>query len=182
MGGALTIRPASLDDAGPIAAIYAPYVADSAITFEVDAPSAVDMASRMAQILPHFPYLVAEQDGAVIGYAYATKLYERAAYRWAAETTVYLSRDGRRGQGIGTALYRQLIESLRDQGFLAAVGKITLPNAASVRLHEKLGFRASGVLARIGFKQGRWHDVGIYQLDLADHPAEPAETRPFRSA
>lgn len=182
MGDTLTIRPASLDDAGPIAAIYAPYVADSAITFEVDAPSAAEMASRMAQILPHYPYLVAERDGAVIGYAYATKLYERAAYRWAAEATVYLSRDGLQRQGIGTALYQRLIASLRDQGFLAAVGKITLPNAASVRLHEKLGFRASGVLTRIGFKQGRWHDVGLYQLDLADHPSEPDETRPFRPA
>lgn len=181
MGDALRIRPATIADAGPIAAIYAPYVADSAITFEVDIPSVEDMAGRIARILPHYPYWVAERDEAIVGYAYATKLYERAAYRWAVETTVYLALDAK-GRGVGGALYRRLIDGLRDQGFLTAVGKITLPNAASVRLHEKLGFRASGVFERVGFKQGRWHDVGIYQLDLADHPVDPPETRPFLPA
>lgn len=181
MGAPLTIRAALPADAEAIAAIYAHYVLTGPITFEVDPPSAADMARRIADILPHHPYLVAERDGAVAGYAYATRLYERAAYRWAVEATVYIAPDSHR-RGIGAALYRALIASLAEQGFRTVIGKITLPNPASVRLHESLGFVRSGVLSRIGFKQDSWHDVGIYQLDLGGHPVPPPEPRPFLSA
>lgn len=179
MGDALTVRPATPADAAGIAAIYATYIRDSAITFEVDVLSADEMAARMAKVLPRYPYLVAEEAGRIVGYAYATALYDRAAYRWAAEGTVYVDRDAH-GRGIGGTLYRRLIEQLRDQGFKTVLGKITLPNPASTGLHEKLGFTCAGVLAKVGYKLGAWYDVGIYQLDLADRPAEPEETAPIR--
>ena len=178
MGGALTVRPATRDDAAALAAIYAHYVRDSVITFEVEPPDSDEMARRIDLVLPHYPYLVAETNGALIGYAYAGKLYERAAYRWTAEATVYVAPDRHR-QGAGRALYRALIDALRAQGFQSVVGKITLPNPASVMLHGAFGFVLCGTLARIGHKHGGWHDVGIYQLDLGPRPDDPAEPRPF---
>ena len=132
----------------------------------------------MGHVLPRYPFLVAEKDGRIAGYAYAGKLYERAAYRWAAETTVYVAHDRHR-QGIGQTLYSVLIASLAAQGFQTAIGKITLPNHASVALHEMFGFVRGGVLAKVGYKQGGWHDVGIYQLELGTRPRRPEEPRPF---
>lgn len=178
MGETLTIRPATRGDAAGIAAIYAHYVRNSVITFEVDPPDAQEMAARIDQILPRYPFLAAERDGRLIGYAYAGKLYERAAYRWSAEATVYVAHDHHR-QGIGRELYRMLIASLGEQGFKAVFGKITLPNPASVLLHESFGFVRCGVLAKVDFKQGGWHDVGLYQLELGSRPVQPQETRPF---
>lgn len=178
MGGALKIRSATRDDAAALAAIYAHYVRDSVITFEVDPPDSSEMARRIDLALPHYPYLVAETNGELAGYAYAGRLYERAAYRWTAEATVYVAQDRHR-QGIGRALYRALIDALDAQGFQSVVGKITLPNPASVVLHEAFGFVLRGTLARIGHKHGGWHDVGIYQLDFGPRPDDPAEPRPF---
>ena len=178
MGGTLKIRPATLADAGAIAAIYAHYVVNSAITFELDPPGAAEMAARIAHILPHHPFLVAEQERRLLGYAYAAKLYERAAYRWATEATVYVA-PGRHRQGIGSRLYRPLIAALGEQGFQAVIGKITLPNPASVALHEHFGFVRCGVFGKVGYKNGAWHDVGLYQLDFGTRPAEPRELRPF---
>jgi len=178
MGYTLKVRPAARADAAAIAAIYAHYVRNSMISFEVDPPDAEELAARMDHILPHYPFLVAEQDGIVAGYAYAARLYERAAYRWAAEATVYVAH-GQHRQGIGAALYRTLIAALGEQGFQAVVGKITLPNAASVRLHESFGFVRCGILSKVGYKMGSWYDVGLYQLDLGTRPARPLETRPF---
>ena len=178
MGGTLTVRPATRDDAAALAAIYAHYVRDSVITFEVEPPDSAEMARRIDLILPHYPYLVAATNGALTGYAYASRLYERAAYRWTAEATVYVAQDSHR-QGIGRALYRALIDTLDAQGFQSVVGKITLPNPASVMLHEAFGFVRAGTLARIGHKHGGWHDVGLYQLDFGTRPDDPAEPRPF---
>lgn len=178
MVGALTIRPATRGDAAAIATIYAHYVRHSVISFETDPPDAQEMAARIDHILPRHPFLAAERAGALVGYAYASKLYERLAYRWSAETTVYVAPDHHR-QGIGRELYRMLIASLGEQGFQAVFGKITLPNPASVRLHESFGFVRCGVLAKVGFKNGGWHDVGLYQLELGSRPANPRETRPF---
>lgn len=179
MGDALTIRAATPADVEAIARIYAAYVRDSAITFEVDAPSAEEMAARMAKVLPRYPYLIAEDAGRTVGYAYATALYDRAAYRWACEGTVYVERAAH-GRGIGGGLYRALIDRLREQGFQTVFGKITLPNPASTGLHERLGFTSAGILARVGYKLGQWYDVGIYQLELGPRPAEPEETVPIR--
>lgn len=178
MGAALIVRPAVGADAGAIAAIYAHYVEHSAVTFELTPPDAAAILSRMNHILPRYPFFVAEHDGLVAGYAYAGALYERAAYRWATETTVYAV-PGRQRQGIGQALYAMLIATLGQQGFQTAIGKITLPNPASVALHERFGFVRSGVLGRVGYKLGRWHDVGIYQLELGNRPDRPEEPRPF---
>jgi len=178
MGGALTIRPATRGDAAAIAVIYAHYVLNSAVTFEVNPPDSAEMAARIQHILPRYPFLVAERGRRLIGYAYAGKLYERAAYRWATEATVYVDHRQHR-QKIGTALYRTLIAALNEQGFQAVVGKITLPNRASVSLHEAFGFVRSGILAKVGFKNGGWHDVGLYQLDFGSRPAKPEEPRPF---
>lgn len=180
MGSALTIRPATRGDAAAIAAIYAYYVLNSPVTFEIDPPDSAEMAKRIDHILPRYPFLVAERAGELVGYAYAGKLYERAAYRWTTEATVYVDHRQHR-QKIGATLYRTLIAALNDQGFQAVVGKITLPNSGSVSLHEAFGFVRSGVLAKVGFKHGGWHDVGLYQLDFGSRPAVPAEPRPFTS-
>lgn len=178
MGDTLIIRPASRADAAAIASIYAHYVRNGVISFELDPPDVQEMAARIDLILPHYPFLAAERDGVLIGYAYAGKLYERPAYRWSAEATVYVAHDQHR-QGIGRALYTTLISALKEQGFQTIIGKITLPNPASVTLHEMFGFVPSGVLAKVGFKHGEWHDVGLYQLDLGSRPANPEETRSF---
>jgi phosphinothricin acetyltransferase len=178
MGGALTIRPVTHGDAAAIAAIYAHYVRTSAVTFEVEPPDRREIEGRISHILPHYPFIGAERDGTLVGYAYAGKLYERAAYRWTVEATVYVAHDRHR-QGIGRELYRTLLAALGEQGFEAVVGKITLPNPASVSFHESFGFIRCGVFAKVGFKHGTWHDVGLYQLDLGTRPTTPRETRPF---
>lgn len=178
MGDTLTVRPATRDDAGAVAAIYAHYVTNSVITFETEPPGVPETAARIDRILPRYPFLVAERQNQIVGYAYADKLYDRAAYRWAVEATVYVAQGGHR-RGAGRELYRTLIPTLGMQGFQSVVGKITLPNPASVALHEAFGFIRAGVLAKVGFKLGGWHDVGLYQLDLAMRPSLPRETRPF---
>jgi len=180
MGDPLSIRRATDADADAIAGIYAHYVRDGAITFEIDPPDGAEMAARMARIRPHYPFLAAEYDGSVVGYAYSDKLYERAAYRWATESTVYVAPSHQK-RGIGIALYRTLIAALVDQGFQTVIAKITLPNPASVALHERLGFVRNGILAQVGFKQDSWHDVGLYQRELGPRSDHPPETRPFES-
>jgi phosphinothricin acetyltransferase len=169
------IRMATPADAEAVLAIYAPVVRTSAITFEYDVPSAEEIAARVRTITSRFPWLVLERDGAVAGYAYATTWRTRAAYQWAAETTVYV-REGCHRRGVGRALYRSLLACLRLQGFRLAIGGITLPNAASVALHEAMGFRAAGVHRACGWKLGAWHDVGFWEVVLA--PDDGGEPRP----
>jgi phosphinothricin acetyltransferase len=169
------IRPATQDDAAAIAAIYAPFVIDTPITFEINPPTPAEIAKRMAAGDGLYPWLVADSDGTIAGYAYATRFRDRPAYRFAVETTVYV--DPRfHGSGVGSALYEKLIEILHAHGFAQAIAGITLPNPASVRLHEKAGFQPAGAYRRIGFKLGSWHDVGIWQrpiVVLGDQPDEP---------
>jgi L-amino acid N-acyltransferase YncA len=177
-----TIRDADPDrDAGACAAIYAPSVEGSVISFEERAPDAAEIAARIAAISTTHPWLVAEAGGEVVGYAYACRHRERAAYRWAADVSVYVAA-GQRGQGHGRSLYEALFERLRAQRFQVACAGITLPNEASVGLHERLGFVAVGVIRRIGWKQGAWRDVGWWQLELvpaaADPPLEPLSPEP----
>ena len=171
------VRPARPGDADAIAAIYAPYVDETAITFELDAPDGAAMAARIAAISPRFPYLVAERDGAILGYAYADLFRTRAAYRWALETTVYVDRRRPR-EGIGRALYADLLAALTRSGFVTALGVIALPNRPSVALHEAMGFVHTGTETGVGFKFGQWHDVGVWQRDLAPRSATPAEPSP----
>jgi len=170
------LRPATPEDAAEVAAIYAHYVAGSVITFEIDPPSADEMRRRIEAGAGHYPWLVAPRDdGSIAGYAYACPFRARAAYRFAVETSVYLAPDAA-GHGLGTALYRPLLATLEAQGFTQAIAAIALPNPASVRLHERLGFTHAGTYARVGYKLGRWLDVGLWQRPLAsagDTPAEP---------
>lgn len=172
------IRLARAADAAAIAAVYRPYVTGTVISFETEPPDAGEMARRMAA-LPLLPWLVAERDASVVGYAYASAHRTRAAYRWGADVSVYLD-ERERGRGTGRALYAQLFDLLRDLGYVAAYAGITLPNPASVGLHESIGFRPVGVYRNVGYKSGRWHDVGWWQLALVDPPpTDPAEPRPW---
>ncbi len=163
-------------DAAACAAIYAPHVEGSAVSFEERAPGAEEMAVRIERYGASHAWLVADQEGQVVGYAYATAFNQRPAYRWSASVSVYIAAEFR-GRGIGRALYEALLERLRKHGFHMACAGITLPNEASVALHEGLGFEPVGVNRRIGWKQGAWRDVGWWQLELAPagegHPPEP---------
>lgn len=169
----LTIRDADPDrDAAACAAIYAPHVEGSAVSFEERAPDAAELAARIERYGTSHAWLVAEREGEVVGYTYATAFNERPAYRWSTYVSVYVAA-GARGQGIGRALYAELFERLRERGFRMACAGITLPNEASVALHESLGFEPVGVNREIGWKDGAWRDVGWWQLELAPAGEEP---------
>jgi L-amino acid N-acyltransferase YncA len=166
-------------DAPAVADIYAEYVRDTAITFESVPPTPAEFAARIERIQKTHPWLVAEEDadGRVVGFAYGCPHRERAAYRWAADVSIYLEPASHR-RGIGKALYATLFDMLRAQGLLIACAGITLPNDASVALHESFGFVPVGVYRQIGYKSGAWRDVGWWQLELAarrdgDPPPEP---------
>lgn len=173
----VTIRDADPErDAAFCAAIYAPHVETGATSFEETAPGPEEIAARIARISATHPWLVAVDGEGVLGYAYACRHRERPAYRWAADVSVYVA-DSKRGLGIGSDLYGELLARLRGQGFRVACAGITLPNEASVAFHERLGFIAAGVFRNIGWKAGAWRDVGWWQLDLGSAgdgpPAEP---------
>jgi L-amino acid N-acyltransferase YncA len=170
------VRLAHIRDAGPIAAIYAPIVATSATSFEVEPPSPEIMAERIAHTLPTYPWLVSEDAGAVVGYAYASQHRARAAYQWSVDVSVYIH-EGSRGQGIGRALYSALFALLRAQGFANAYAGITLPNPGSVALHEAMGMTAIGVYRHVGYKLGAWHDVGWWAGALQSLPEPPSAPR-----
>ncbi|HEY6100775.1 MAG TPA: arsinothricin resistance N-acetyltransferase ArsN1 family B [Anaeromyxobacter sp.] len=171
------IRMAEPSDARAVLEIYGPVVATTAISFEAEVPAQREMEERIAGTLGFAPWLVCDDGGRVAGYAYASRHRERAAYRWCVDVSVYV-RDDRRRAGVGRALYTSLFSLLRLQGFRAAHAGITLPNEASVRLHQSLGFEAVGVYPRVGFKLGRWHDVGWWQLPLLERSGEPGPTVP----
>lgn len=175
----MLIRPADPDrDAAACAAIYAPFVVETAVSFEDTPPDAAAFARRITAISARYPWLVAENGGLVVGYAYASTHRERAAYRWAAEVAVYVDGQHRR-QGAGRALYDALFERLGRQGFYMACAGITLPNDASVALHEACGFEPVGVFRRLGWKLGAWRDVGWWQRELLPaEPGRPAEPGP----
>ncbi len=163
----LSIRAVTDADAGVIADIYNYYVAHTVITFEEEPVPVQEMAARVIEVRGHeLPWLVAERDGEVLGYSHASRWKARSAYRFAVETSVYL-KHGMQGQGIGRALYGGLLPFLRARGVHAVIGGAALPNAASVALHEKLGFQHVGTFRQVGFKQQRWVDVAYWQLILA---------------
>jgi len=164
----MEIRDATPDDAAALAAIYNPFVMDSCITFETDPVSAEEMQSRIAEAADSkLPWLVATDGDAVVGYAYASKWKGRCAYRFAAESTVYLDPSSQ-GKGLGRQLYSALIARLKARGIRTAIGGIALPNDASVALHERLGFEKVAHFRKVGFKQQRWIDVGYWQLQIDD--------------
>ncbi|WP_085808813.1 arsinothricin resistance N-acetyltransferase ArsN1 family B [Sphingomonas sp. TZW2008] len=168
----VAIRAARPSDAAAIAAIYAPHVLTGTVSFETEAPDADAIVARMAAAGDVYPWLVPADGETVLGYAYAGRFRERAAYRFAVETTIYLA-DAVQRRGIGRRLYGALLEDLRGRGFTQAIGVIALPNDASVALHEALGFRAAGRFAAVGCKFGRWVDVGYWQCALADRDGAP---------
>jgi L-amino acid N-acyltransferase YncA len=176
---ATVIRDADPErDAAACAAIYAPHVANAATSFEERAPDAAELARRIERIAATHPWLVAERGGEVVGYVYAGPHRAKPAYRWSVDVAIYIAED-ERGLGHGRRLYEALFTRLREQGFRMACAGITLPNEASVGLHESLGFVPIGVYREIGFKQGAWRDVGWWQLELLPPPAgRPPEPLP----
>jgi L-amino acid N-acyltransferase YncA len=174
----IQIRLVRETDAGDIAAIYAPVVEHTPISFEVAPPSGDDMARRIAETWPAYPWLVCEIDGRVAGYAYASSHSPRAAYRWSVNTSVYIDAAWRRC-GVGRGLYESLLGILAAQGYVNAYAGVTLPNAASVGLHEAMGFEPVGVYRQVGYKAGAWHDVGWWQRALRPHETAPAPTLPL---
>lgn len=179
------MRDATADDAVACAAIYAPYVTDTTITFEVEAPDAAEMALRItaAQVRHAFLVLeeVGEDEGVVVGYAYGGPFKERAAYSWSCEVSVYLARD-RHGCGYGRALYETLLGRLTDYGFRMAAAGMTQPNEASGRLHAAMGFEPVGTFRAVGWKLGAWRDVAWVQRPLGEGPLSDPCTRPGEPA
>ena len=176
----MSIRPVRLSDAAALAAIYAPYVRDTAITFEEEVPDEAEFRRRIRHTTAVYPYLVWEENEQVLGYAYASRVRPRAAYDWAAELSVYVAR-GSGGKGIGSALYRALLDLLRRQGVRQVYGVVSLPNEPSHRLHMALGFTQLAVFPKMGYKMGRWRDVGWYGLALTEEfDAAPAPLIPAK--
>ena len=169
------IRQATAADAASCAAIYAPYVRDTAITFELTPPTTEEMGNRIATSGDTHAWLVLETADEVVGYAYGSPYKERAAYRWACEVSVYLEL-GRRRSGGGRALYEALFHQLAERGFRTAVAGMTLPNPASEGLHRAMGFSLVGTYRQIGWKHDAWHDVAWMQRPIGrDHQDPPAE-------
>lgn len=156
------IRPMVPDDAAAVAAIYNHYVLHTVVTFEEEAVAAGEMARRLGRVAVRYPWLVGEAEGEIVGYAYADLFKNRSAYRFTAETTVYLRPD-MTGKGNGRLLYAHLLSALEERGIVNAVAIIALPNPASIRLHERTGFRRAGRLLGVGRKFGRWLDVEYWQ-------------------
>lgn len=169
------LRLATSEDAKGILDIYAPYIETTSFTFETEAPSVEEFAERIRNYLLNWPWLVCEIDGKIAGYAYATKHRERTAYQWCTESSVYIHEDYQRA-GIAKALYIALFEILKKQGFRNIYAVINLPNDKSVILHEKLGFTHFATYEKVGYKLGKWKDVGWWKLSInefADEPAAP---------
>ncbi len=174
----VAIRPAAVADAAALAAVYAPYVTAGYASFMEQPPPAAEFEVRIAA-RPRLPWFVAVASGTVLGFAYASQHRARAAYRWSVDCSVYLG-DGVHRRGIGRALYEVLVPEVRALGYVSAYAGIALPNAASVGLHEAMGFTSVGVYRSVGFKFGSWRDVGWWQLALCEPPAVPAEPREWQ--
>jgi L-amino acid N-acyltransferase YncA len=166
------IRLATERDAEQIAAVYAPNVTDTVISFELEPPTADEMRRRIEVTLQRYPWLVCERQGGVLGYAYARAHGFRAAYQWSVDVSVYVHEEARR-MGVGRALYASLFAALELQGFYNAYAGATLPNPASVGLHESVGFRPVGVYRGVGYKLGAWHDVVWWHLPLRKRVVDP---------
>lgn len=169
------IRFAVPEDASALLAIYAPYILETAITFEYEVPSVEAFRVRMEGMMHDYPYLVCEEEGVIVGYAYAHRQMERAAYQWNAELTVYLAKEAR-CRGVGSLLYRCLLDLLRLQGIRNVYGVVTSPNPPSERLHERLGFTRLAFFPKMGYKQGRWWDINWFGKVLCEED-DPAPLR-----
>ena len=169
-----TIRPVQLSDAPAIQAIYRPYVEQTVITFEETVPSVAEFEQRIQKIKKDFPYLVAEQDGQLLGYAYAGKFNARASYRWTAEITIYLAKEAQ-GKGLGRQLYQQMEDLLKQQGIITLMALITSPGSGSIEFHQRLGYQPVGLYPKVAYKFNQWHDLAILQKQLITPPLSPQE-------
>lgn len=168
----MNVRFATPADAPAILDIYGPYITGSTITFEYDVPTVAEFTERIRTIQQQLPYLVAEVDGKLLGYAYASRHRDRIAYQWSADTSVYVHPDGHR-KGVARQLYTTLFDLLRRQGYYNAYAGITLPNVPSEAFHRSFGFEPVGVYAHVGYKFGAWHSVVWLQLSLQSHQLNP---------
>lgn len=169
------IRLATIADASAVLEIYGPLCEDSPISFETERPKLTELEDRIRNILQRFPWLICEDESQMLGYAYAGVHRERAAYRWSVDVAIYVSQTCR-GQGFGTALSTVLFKLLRIQGYFKAYAGITLPNPASVQLHQRLGFEPVGIFKQVGYKAGAWQDVSWWVATLQPSDGPPEET------
>lgn len=181
----LRIRPACREDAEALVSIYAPYVRETAITYEYEIPTVEEFSRRIGHVLERYPYLAAELDGAIVGYAYASAYGERAAYHWTVETSIYVDRTCK-GRGIGRALYQALETCLAVQGARTLVANIAWPEGEdpyltrdSVTFHRHMGYAQTGALRHMGCKFGRWYHLVVMEKYLGDHRGQPAPLVPF---
>jgi phosphinothricin acetyltransferase len=172
------IRVATADDSESILKIYAPYIENTSYTFETEVPSIDSFKTRISAYLENWPWLICEIDGVIAGYAYGARHRERVAYQWSLESSVYIH-DEYQGRGVARALYTALISILRLQGFRNLYAVINLPNDKSVSFHEKLGFEYFATYKNVGYKLGRWKNVGWWQLQLNEYSMEPESPAKF---
>lgn len=168
----ILIRPATLSDAPALLGLYAPYVTETAITFEYTIPTLTEFEQRMAHVMERYPYLAAEQNGQILGYAYASSFRPRAAYDWSVETSIYLDR-AQRGKGVGTRLYHTLEEQLKKQHILNVYACIAYPNPESIGFHQQLGYKTIGHFTQCGYKNGIWYDMIWMEKMLGQHGPDP---------
>ncbi|MCU4926556.1 GNAT family N-acetyltransferase [Halobacteria archaeon AArc-dxtr1] len=171
------LRLATPDDAAAIRDIYSPFVAETPISFETEPPSVAEMATRIEETLPDYPWLVCEGEEGVLGYASAGPLRAMAAYDWSVELSVYVA-ESAHDSGIGTALYDAILRTLAEQPVYGAYAAVTVPNPASERLHERMGFEPVGIFPAAGYKREEWHDVQWWYREIARRPSDPEPPQP----
>ena len=168
----MIIRTANINDASSILAIYNPYIKDTSFTFETEIPAIAEFQKRIADYLINWPWLVAEDNGKTAGYAYASKYRERKGYQWCVESSIYIHEDYLQ-RGVGGVLYETLLEILKKQGFRNVYAVINLPNDRSVKFHEKCGFSFFAIYPNVGYKLGKWKNVGWWQIKLNEYGSDP---------
>lgn len=178
MNNSFKVRLAEPSDYAAMLEIYKPYVTNTAITFEYEVPSIAEYSNRIQHVCSHYPCIVCELNGELIGFAYAGLFRVKTAYQWSAESTIYVS-DKFHGKGIARVLYDALLSILELQGFVNVYGAVTIPNPKSERFHTAMGFAEIGLFEKIGFKLGKWHDLKWYEMYLVEHPANPVAPLPI---
>ncbi len=174
----MILRLASITDAPALLEIYRPYVENTTVSFETEVPSLPEFEGRIREYSKMFPYLVAEEDGVILGYAYAHAFHERAAYGWTVETTIYIREDART-TGIGRRLYGTLLPLLKEQGVKNACAVVTIPNDPSMAFHQAMGFETGNLLPGFGYKNGTWCGVAYLYRSLGPHEDEPKPVVPL---
>lgn len=174
----IIIRPVTAEDAEDLVSIYAPYVLETAVTYEYEVPSVEEFRGRIVNTIKNYPYLAAVEDGVILGYAYASAFHPRAAFRWSAEATVYLKKEAH-GRGVGRKLYEELERCLEKQNVQTMIALIADPNPESVAFHEKLGYRVAGRLTNCAYKLGQWRGMFYMEKFLGSHGEEPQPFIPY---